>query len=467
MQPHLLIQTKSNYPIYQESSGLAMSEVIFPLDQSDLSFTASGGSTVRRSILPSGVRVLTEHMPGAQSVSVSFSVAVGSRDETDGHHGSTHFLEHLLFKGTKKRTALDIAVAFDSVGGSSNASTGKEHTSYYARVQDSALPLAVDVIGDMLASSLIDPKEFENERTVILEELAMNDDDPQDVAHEAFAEAVLGSHSLGRPIGGTKETITAVSRDAVWEHYQANYRPQDLVIAAAGGVEHSALISLVEKALTDAGWDLSKTAMPVERRLLHPAEISRGSALKVIKRPIAQANVLLGMQGLVADDERRYAMGILNTVLGGGMSSRMFQEIREKRGLAYSVYSFNQGYSDGAYFGLYAGCSPAKTAEVTSLMVAELESIANSGIRQDELDLAKGNISGSLALKYESTMARMNRLISAEIVNGEFFDLDDSLQHVHAVSLDDVQSLAADLVGRERSIVAVGDVDESTFAEFI
>lgn len=444
-----------------------MSEVLFPLDQSDLSFTASGGSTVRRSILPSGVRVLTEHMPGAQSVSVSFSVAVGSRDETDGHYGSTHFLEHLLFKGTKKRSALDIAVAFDSVGGSSNASTGKEHTSYYARVQDKALPLAVDVIGDMLASSLIDAKEFENERTVILEELAMNDDDPQDVAHEAFAVAVLGGHPLGRPIGGTNETITAVTRDAVWSHYQANYRPQDLVIAAAGGVEHGDLIALVEKSLIEAGWDLNKKAAPVERRLLQPATISRGTELKVIKRPIAQANVLLGMQGLVADDERRYAMGILNTVLGGGMSSRMFQEIREKRGLAYSVYSFNQGYSDGAYFGLYAGCSPAKTAEVTRLMVAEFEKIATDGIRLDELDLAKGNISGSLALKYESTMARMNRLISAEIVNGEFFDLDDSLLHVNSVTLDDVQNLAADLVKRERSIVAVGDVDESTFAEFI
>jgi predicted Zn-dependent peptidase len=444
-----------------------MSEVLFPLDQNDLSFTASGGSTVRRSILPSGVRVLTEHMPGAQSVSISFSVAVGSRDETDGHHGSTHFLEHLLFKGTKKRSALDIAVAFDSVGGSSNASTGKEHTSYYARVQDSALPLAVDVIGDMLTSSLIDPKEFENERTVILEELAMNDDDPQDVAHEAFAEAVLGDHPLGRPIGGTDETITAVTRDAVWSHYQANYRPQDLVIAAAGGVEHSALIDLVEKALVSADWDLNAVARPVERRLLHPAKISRGTHLKVINRPIAQANVLLGMQGLVADDPRRYAMGILNTVLGGGMSSRMFQEIREKRGLAYSVYSFNQGYSDGAYFGLYAGCSPAKTTEVTRLMVSEFEKIATDGIRQDELDLAKGNISGSLALKYESTMARMNRLISAEIVNGEFFDLDDSLRHVNNVSLADVQELAKDMVGRERSIVAVGDVDESTFAEFI
>lgn len=444
-----------------------MSEVFFPLDQNDLSFTASGGSTVRRTILPSGVRVLTEHMPGAQSVSISFSVAVGSRDETNGHFGSTHFLEHLLFKGTKKRTALDIAVAFDSVGGSSNASTGKEHTSYYARVQDSALPLAVDVIGDMLTSSLIDAKEFENERTVILEELAMNDDDPQDVAHEAFAEAVLGAHPLGRPIGGTHETISAVKRDAVWEHYQANYRPQDLVIAAAGGVEHSALIALVEKVLIEAGWDLSKSATPVERRLLHPASISRGSALKVIHRPIQQANVLVGMQGLVADDERRYAMGILNTVLGGGMSSRMFQEIREKRGLAYSVYSFNQGYSDGAYFGLYAGCSPAKTEEVTSLMLAEFEKIATDGIREDELQLAKGNISGGLALKYESTQARMNRLIAAEIVNGEFFDLDDSLQHVNAVTVDQVQKLAADLAGRERSIVAVGDVSEITFAAFI
>jgi predicted Zn-dependent peptidase len=444
-----------------------MSEILFPLDQNDLSFTASGGSTVRRSILPSGVRVLTEHMPGAQSVSISYSVAVGSRDETDGHHGSTHFLEHLLFKGTKKRTALDIAVAFDSVGGSSNASTGKEHTSYYARVQDSALPLAVDVIGDMLTSSLIDPKEFENERTVILEELAMNDDDPQDVAHEAFAEAVLGEHALGRPIGGTNETITAVTRDAVWGHYQENYRPQDLVIAAAGGVEHANLIELVEKSLLEAGWDLNKSAQPVERRLLHPAKILRGAELKVIKRPIAQSNVLIGMQGLVADDERRYAMGILNTVLGGGMSSRMFQEIREKRGLAYSVYSFNQGYSDAAYFGLYAGCSPAKTAEVTRLMISEFEKIASEGIREDELELAKGNISGSLALKYESTMARMNRLISAEIVNGEFFDLDDSLRHVHAVTLADIQSLAKELVTRERSIVAVGDVDEATFAEFL
>ena len=444
-----------------------MTEVLFPLEQADLSFTASGGTSVRRSVLPSGVRVLTEQVPGAQSVSVSFSVAVGSRDETNNHFGSTHFLEHLLFKGTKKRTAMDIAVAFDSVGGSSNASTGKEHTSYYAKVQDSALPIAVDVIADMLTSSVIDPTEFENERPVILEELAMNDDDPHDVVHEAFSTAVLGEHPLGRPIGGTIETITNVTRDAVWEHYQQNYRPQDLVVVAAGNVEHQQLIELVEKGLTEAGWDLSIAAKPVQRRLLQPAKISRGTKLQVIHRPISQANILVGSEGLYVDDSRRYAMGVLNTVLGGGMSSRLFQEIREKRGLAYSVYSFNQGYSDAATFGLYAGCSPAKAQEVTELMIAELEKIANAGITADELTLAKGNISGSLALKFETNQARMSRLASAEIVAGEFMDLDETIAAFNKVELAHVKELAADLVARPRSVVAVGDVTETMFEKFV
>lgn len=444
-----------------------MSEIILPLEQSDLSFTASGGSSVRRSVLPSGVRILTEQVPGSQSVSVSFSVAVGSRDETNNHFGSTHFLEHLLFKGTKKRTAMDIAIAFDSVGGSSNASTGKEHTSYYAKVSQKALPIAVEVIADMLTSSLIDETEFENERPVILEELAMNDDDPQDVVHEAFSTAVLGDHPLGRPIGGTVETITAVSRGAVWEHYQNNYRPQDLVVAAAGAVDHQKLIQLVEKGLSEAGWDLGLASSPVLRRLLNPAQILRGSKLHVIHRPISQVNILVGSEGLYVDDPRRYAMGVLNTVLGGGMSSRLFQEIREKRGLAYSVYSFNQGYSDASTFGLYAGCSPAKAQEVTELMIAELEKVANSGITPDELSLAKGNIAGSLALKFESNQARMSRLASAEIVTGEFIDLDDTIARFDAVELSEVQDLAQDLISRARSIVAVGDVTESMFEKFV
>ncbi|CAB4619193.1 MAG: insulinase family protein [Actinobacteria bacterium] len=444
-----------------------MTEVILPLEQSDLSFTASGGSSVRRSVLPSGIRILTEQVPGSQSVSVSFSVAVGSRDETNNHFGSTHFLEHLLFKGTKTRTAMEIAVAFDSVGGSSNASTGKEHTSYYAKVQDKALPIAVEVIADMLTSSLIDETEFENERPVILEELAMNDDDPQDVVHEAFSSAVLGDHPLGRPIGGTIETITAVSRAAVWEHYQNNYRPQDLVVAAAGSVDHQELIKLVEQGLSVAGWDLGLQAKPVPRRLLNPAKISRGSKLNVIHRPISQVNIMVGSEGLYVDDPRRYAMGVLNTVLGGGMSSRLFQEIREKRGLAYSVYSFNQGYSDAATFGLYAGCSPAKAKEVTELMIAELDKVAQSGITSEELALARGNISGSLALKFETNQARMSRLASAEIVAGEFMDLDETIERFEAVELSQVQALAQDLLKLPRSIVAVGDVTETMFESFV
>jgi predicted Zn-dependent peptidase len=394
-------------------------------------------------------------------------VAVGSRDETNNHFGSTHFLEHLLFKGTKTRTAMDIAVAFDSVGGSSNASTGKEHTSYYAKVQDKALPIAVEVIADMLTSSLIDETEFENERPVILEELAMNDDDPQDVVHEAFSSAVLGDHPLGRPIGGTIETITAVSRAAVWEHYQNNYRPQDLVVAAAGSVDHQELIKLVEQGLSTAGWDLGLQAKPVPRRLLNPAKISRGSKLNVIHRPISQVNIMVGSEGLYVDDPRRYAMGVLNTVLGGGMSSRLFQEIREKRGLAYSVYSFNQGYSDAATFGLYAGCSPAKAKEVTELMIAELDKVAQSGITSEELALARGNISGSLALKFETNQARMSRLASAEIVAGEFMDLDETIERFEAVELSQVQALAQDLMKLPRSIVAVGDVTETMFESFV
>jgi predicted Zn-dependent peptidase len=298
---------------------------------------------------------------------------------------------------------------------------------------------------------------------VILEELAMNDDDPEDVAHEAFFEAVLGDHPLGRPIGGTPQTITDVTREAVWEHYKANYRPQDLVVAAAGGVDHNQLIELVEKSLSEAGWDLAAKNLPVGRRNTEQANISRSHDLKVITRPTAQANILVGMQGLVADDPRRYAMGILNTVLGGGMSSRLFQEIREKRGLAYSVYSFNQGYSDGAVFGLYAGCSPKKTTEVTKLLLEEFNKVANDGITQAELDLAKGNISGGLALKFESSQARMSRLISSEIINGQFIDLDSTLASFEAVTLREVQQLAADIAARDRTIGAVGDIKEAAF----
>ncbi|MET0933117.1 MAG: pitrilysin family protein [Mycetocola sp.] len=452
--------------------------VDLPLDVDELSFVASGDALVRRSVLPSGVRILSEHVPGSRSATLGYWVAVGSRDELDGApasptgparesgFGSTHFLEHLLFKGTPTRTALDIAIAFDSVGGEHNALTAKEHTCYYARVRDHDLAMAVDVIADMLTSSLLDPVEFENERGVILEELAMAEDDPADVASQKLFEAVLGEHALGRPIGGTPDAIRQVSRDAVQAHYRENYRPQDLVITAAGAVDHDALVADVTAALTAAGWDLSATARPVERRGLVESPVTRRSALTVETRPIEQVHLLIGFPGLAASDDRRLTMGVLNSILGGGMSSRLFQEVREKRGLAYSVYSFAASYSDAGVFGLYGACSPAKARQVADLMLDELRLLASGGVTSEELERANGQLSGASALALEDSDTRMSRLGRAEITLGEFLDLDESLKRLALVTADDVQALAADLVSRPLSLAVVGAVDEDVFTGF-
>ncbi|OJX77160.1 pitrilysin family protein [Leifsonia sp. 71-9] len=442
------------------------SAVDLPLGLADLSFAASGDALVRRTVLPSGIRVLSEQVPGARSATLGYWVAVGSRDETDepGSLGSTHFLEHLLFKGTRERTALDIAISFDSVGGEHNAMTAKEYTCYYAKVQDRDLAMAVEVIGDMLTSSLLDPVEFENERGVILEELSMAEDDPADVANERLFSAVLGDHSLGRPIGGRPDTIRAASRDAVWEHYRANYRPQDLVITAAGAVDHDLLVEGVVRALAAAGWDPEVTATPVARRSATAATIERGAALVTVERPTEQANLLIGLPGIVATDPRRTAMSVLNSVLGGGMSSRLFQEIRERRGLAYAVYSFSGSYSDAGVFGLYAGCAPAKARQVADLMLDELHRLADGGITPDELRRAVGQLSGGAALALEDSDTRMSRLGRAEITLGEFADLDESLRRLHLVTADDVRDLARDLADRPISVSAVGSVTDDVFA---
>jgi predicted Zn-dependent peptidase len=437
--------------------------VQLPLDLAELSFTASGSSLVRRSVLPSGVRILSEQVPGARSSTIGYWVAVGSRDETPGTFGSTHFLEHLLFKGTTSRSALDIAVSFDSVGGEHNAMTAKEYTCYYAKIQDRDLPMAIEVIADMLTSSLLDTEEFETERGVILEELAMADDDPGDVTNERFFEAVLGDHPLGRPIGGSPETIRAASRDAVWNHYRANYRPQDLVITVAGAVNHDELVAGVTASLQKAGWDLGISASPVVRRDASDDVIERGSALTVVQRPIEQANVIVGVSGLTATDPRRSTMAVLNSILGGGMSSRLFQEIREKRGLVYSVYSFSPGYSDAGLFGMYAGCTPSKAVQVTELMMSEFRRMAD-GVTAEEIARAQGQLSGAAALALEDSDTRMSRLGRSEITLGEFVDLDESLRRLALVTADGIRDLAAELATRPLSIAAVGTVDESAFA---
>jgi predicted Zn-dependent peptidase len=439
--------------------------VPLPLEQNQPGDTlvhgSDGGSVVRRSVLPGGVRVLTEAMPGQRSAPIGFWVGVGSRDEAHGQHGSTHFLEHLLFKGTKRRTALEIASAFDEVGGESNAATAKESTCYFARVLDTDLPMAIDVIADMITGAVLDPAEMEQERDVILEEIAMDSDDPTDVAHENFVAAVLGTHPLGRPIGGTPAAIRAVARDSVWEHYRRYYRPDELVITAAGGLEHDVVCNLVVDALHTAGWSLEPSAAPVERRSTERADITGTAGLHVVKRAVEQANIIMGCPTIVATDGRRYVMSVLNAVLGGGMSSRLFQEVREKRGLVYSTYSFASSYADAGYFGMYAGCTPSKVRQVIELLGAELDKLAEHGISDDELKKAVGQLCGGIVLALEDTGSRMSRLGRAELVSGEYQDIDETLRQIKAVTAAEVQQLARELAAAPRTVTVVGPFEET------
>ncbi|WP_144794131.1 pitrilysin family protein [Kocuria palustris] len=406
------------------------------------------GNVVRRTVLPSGVRILTEAMPGLLSASVGLWVGVGSRDEQPGHLGSTHFLEHLLFKGTARRSALQIAEAFDEVGGESNAATAKESTCYYARVLSEDLPMAIDVLTDMVTAPLLDSEELERERGVILEELAMDQDDPTDVAFEHFAEHVLRGSPLSRPIGGTPEEITGVARGRVLEHWQEHYRPENLVVTAAGGLDHDRVVEEVRTCLSRAGWDPDAPGRPRARRPAAPdatAALSPDWGRHRLHRPVEQANIVVGRPGLVIGDERRYAMTVLNAALGGGMSSRLFQEIREKRGLAYSTFSFSGAHSDAGYFGMYAGCAPSRADEVLELMRAQLEQLAEHGPGDRELAKVVGQLAGGTVMALEDSGSRMNRLGSAELGTGEFVDLEETMRRVRAVTAQDVQRLAAHL----------------------
>lgn len=427
----------------------------------DVVIGAEDGAQVRRSVLDGGVRVLTESMPGQRSATIGFWLGVGSRDELDGEHGSTHFLEHLLFKGTGRRSALDIASAFDEVGGESNAATAKENTCYYARVLDSDLPMAIDTIADMVTSAVLDPAEMEAERGVILEEIAMDRDDPADVAHESFVEAVFGHHPLGRPIGGTEEAITSIPRDAVMRHYKRYYRPDELVVTAAGGLDHDDVCSQVMEALRRSGWELAKGAPPVARRTPTEAVADPESTVKVVERAVEQANIIVGCPSLVATDERKFVMSVLNAVLGGGMSSRLFQEIREKRGLAYATYSFSVGYADAGYFAMYAGCAPSKAKQVIELLNAELEKLAATEITATELQKAVGQLSGGIVLALEDSGSRMSRLGRAELVTGEFVDIDETLARINAVTPGQIRELAAELAAAPRTTAVVGPFDDA------
>src|SRR5487761_1547657 len=419
-------------------------------------------STVRRTVLPGGLRVVTEFLPSVRSVALGIWVGVGSRDEDEAHAGATHYLEHLLFKGTHERTALDISAAMDAVGGELNAFTAKEYTCYYARVLDADLPLAIDVLADMVTSSLVEPKDVDAERDVVLEEIAMNEDDPSDSVHEAFTAQLFGDTPLGRPILGTVNSINAITREQIFEHYRARYTPEHLVVAAAGNLEHDAVVRLLQDAF---GAALDAAATPAAPRPNGAPYQGDGSvATKLVSRGIEQANLVLGCEALARTDDRRFALGVLNAAFGGGMSSRLFQEVREKRGLACSVSSFAAQHADTGMWGIYVGCLPSKADEVLAICAEEIARVVEGGLSDAELARGKGQVRGSIALSLEDPSSRMSRLGKSELVYPRLEPVEEVLAAIDSVSHDDIRAIAADILTRPKTLAVVGPFDDpSTF----
>ena len=411
-------------------------------------------SQVRRTILPSGLRIVTEQMAGARSASIGVWIGVGSRDETATTHGASHFLEHLLFKGTDERSALDISIALDAVGGEFNAFTAKEYTCFHARVLGEDLPLAVDVLGDMITGSLLEAHDVDAERDVILDEIAMHEDDPDDVVQNLLAELAWGSGPLGRPIAGTIGSIEVMTRAQIQRFYRKHYRPGNMVVSVAGAVEHGDVVKAVRRFFGRHGY-LAEAAEPVGPRASrrHPRISGREGR---ISRPFEQVNLVLAAEGVARDDDRRFALGVLNTALGGGTSSRLFQEVREHRGLAYSVYSFASHYADSGLVGVAVGCLPDRLDEVLEVVRVELSRIAAHGITAEELARGKGQLVGGLVLGLEDSASRMMRLGKAELVYAEVLGIDEVMARIDGVTLDDVRSVAQDVFGRPELLAVVG-----------
>nr|WP_296071734.1 pitrilysin family protein [uncultured Actinoplanes sp.] len=433
-----------------------------PAEGSARAVTKTLQDGVRRTVLPSGLRIVTEEIPTTRSVALGVWVGIGSRDETPAMSGASHFLEHLLFKGTHKRTAMQISAEIEAVGGETNAFTTKEYTCYYARVLDADLPLAVDVLCDAVADSLLEPADVETERGVILEEIAMHEDEPGDEVHDVFTEAIFGDHPLGRLISGTEQSITPMTRGQINGFYKRRYTAPNIVISAAGNLQHSAVVRLVRKALAGSPLD-SAPAAPAQPRPGNKRVRTQKPHTVVRNRDTEQAHVVLGGVGIGRGDDRRFALGVLNNVLGGGMSSRLFQEIREKRGLAYSVYSYSSQYADAGLVGVYAGCAPGKVEEVLDLIRAELERVADKGLSAEEIARGKGMVKGSYVLGLEDTGSRMSRIAKSELLYGDLMSVDELLARVDAVTADDVNRVAAELLDQQMSLAVVGPFDESAF----
>jgi len=408
---------------------------------------------VRQTVLPNGVRVITEAMASVRSATVGVWADVGSSAERPERRGISHVVEHMLFKGTERRSAREIAEAMDGVGGNLNAFTDKEATCYYAKVMDRHVPLALDVLGDMFLHSTFAPEELGKEQNVILEEIKMYEDSPDELIHDLFIQTMWSGADLGDPTIGFNESVMSVTPEMLREHMRAHYAPNSVIVSAAGNVDHDGFVAEVVERF--AGFE-GRCALPVP-------ESPKTTPGKLIRfKENEQAHVVLGTRGLSAVDERRYALSVLDTILGGGMSSRLFQEIREKRGLVYSVYTFQAAYRAAGLFGVYAGSSPENVQACIDVIGEQFEAVRAHGVTDAELSLAKEHIKGSLTLSLESTSSRMIRLGRNEFAFGRQIAPEEIEASVDAVTLEDVRDVARELFAPEHlGLCVLGPIDEA------
>ena len=401
--------------------------------------------------LPNGLRVVLEHIPTCRSVSFGIWAKTGSRNETRAQNGISHFIEHMLFKGTDRHSAKDIAEIFDGIGGNINAFTTKEYTCYYVKVLDEHLPLAMEVLADMFFHSRFDPAELDKERNVILEEISMYEDTPDDLVHDLMAKAVFGDHSLGQTILGLEENLHRFQSEDLRTYMQEFYGIDNIVVSMAGNFNDD-VMKLVEQhfgGYANAGRDI-----PLEKPVFH-------SDLLYHHKTTEQNHICLSLPGCSMKDERQYAMILLNNAIGGGMSSRLFQEIREKRGLAYSVYSYHTAYLDSGVFTIYTGTAPKQTEEVLKVSMEIIGDIIQNGMSEAELRKGKEQLKGSLILSLESTSSRMNRLGKNELMLGRHYTLDEIIERIESVQLDQVRELTREIFNRPFALAMVGQSDEA------
>ncbi|MEA2176818.1 MAG: hypothetical protein QOG77_115 [Solirubrobacteraceae bacterium] len=410
----------------------------------------------RLTTLPSGVRVVTESMDSVRSVALGFWIGTGSVTEDEPEAGLSHLLEHMLFRGTARYESVEIDQLFDAMGAELNAGTGKETTSVYARVLDVHLPEAFDVMHEMVWKPRIAEEELENERQIVLEEIAMYEDDPQDKVFDVLGQAVFGPHPLGRAVIGHADVVAGSRADVLRGFHAQRYGPQNVVLAAAGSVDHDALVALAMAADSAAVPGASAPLAPTPPDDFEPR-------VRFIRKDTEQYHVCLGGPGIARDDERRWALRVLDNVLGGTSSSRLFQEVRERRGLAYSVYSFSALYAGTGQVGLYVGTRPDNVGEAMKVVGAELERFVSDPATEEELARSKENVKGRTVLGLESTSARMNRLGSSVLAGMPLLSVDEIIERVDAVSMDDVRELAAELFVPTRFSAAGVGGDEERF----